>query len=180
MNPVERLHKDHHEIVSYFEEKGEISFQSAADENFRKSILLAAASYFEDRISEDLLEFFDATSNQLAVEIIRSKAIKRQYHTLFDWNAKNANQFFALFGNSFKSFMVKKVKDDDELNTAIKAFLELGLERNRLVHQNFGTFTLEKTADEIYKLYKQALVFVDVIPDKFEEFLQNHKNSEDE
>ncbi|MCA9980168.1 MAG: hypothetical protein KDD89_05030 [Anaerolineales bacterium] len=179
MNPVDRLHKDHHEIVSYFDEKGEISFRSAADENFRKSLLLAAASYFEERVSEDLLQFFSETSNQLAVEIIRSKAIKRQYHNLFDWDSNNANRFFSLFGASFKSFMVDEIKANDDLNNAIKAFITLGQDRNRLVHQNFGTFTLEKTADEIYELYKQALVFVEAIPNKLNKYLQSNQNSED-
>jgi hypothetical protein len=173
MDIIDRLHKDHDEIVSYFDEKGEISFRSVADDNFRKSLLLASASYFEDRITEDLLKFFSNTSNQLAVELIKNKAIKRQYHTLFNWDGGNANKFFFLFGPSFKSFMADEVKTNEDLDKGIKAFLELGRERNRLVHQNFATFTLEKTADEIYQSYKQALVFIDAIPEKLKEFLQN-------
>jgi hypothetical protein len=33
-----------------------------------------------------------------------------------------------------------------------------------LVHENFASFTLEKTADDIYAAYKNGLHFVDVMP----------------
>ena len=63
--------------------------------------------------------------------------------------------------------MITAVKTDDQLDISVKAFLEIGRERNRLVHQDYGTFTLEKTADEIYKLYQAALTFVEVLPARF-------------
>lgn len=66
--------------------------------------------------------------------------------------------------------MKAEVKSDENLAGAIKAFNEIGLERNRLVHQNFGTFTLEKTAAEIFALYKTAEGFLDVIPNKLREY----------
>lgn len=43
-------------------------------------------------------------------------------------------------------------------------FLELGGERNRLVHEDFGAFTLEKTTEEIHALYCRTLHFVEAIP----------------
>jgi len=39
------------------------------------------------------------------------------------------------------------------------------------VHQNFGTFTLEKTAEEIFTLYQTASAFIDVIPVKLQQYL---------
>jgi len=60
--------------------------------------------------------------------------------------------------------MKARVESDRDLEMAIKAFLELGNERNRLTHQDFGSFLLEKTADEIYILYQQAMKFVDMLP----------------
>lgn len=167
MTIVDRLYKDFREIISYLEKEGEISFRSNVDENFRKSLLLAAASYFEERIVEDLIDFFITNSHELGVEFIKNKAIKRQYHTFFNWDGNNANQFFSLFGTQFKTFMNTEVANDENLELGIKAFLEIGRERNRLVHQNFGAFYLEKTADEIYQLYNQALNFVNALPNKF-------------
>ena len=48
---------------------------------------------------------------------------------------------------------------------AIVSFLELGNERNRLVHQDYATFQMEKTLEkEVYELYRQALTFVESLP----------------
>lgn len=57
-----------------------------------------------------------------------------------------------------------KVKDSDELKLSISAFMEIGRERNKLVHQDYATFALEKTLDEVHGLYRNALLFVDSFP----------------
>ena len=57
------------------------------------------------------------------------------------------------------------VRARPELQSAIEAFLELGNERNSLVHQNYATFPMEKTLEEIYLLYQRALIFVSTLPD---------------
>ena len=49
--------------------------------------------------------------------------------------------------------------------------MEIGRERNRLVHQDFGNYSLEKTSDEIYKLYSDALFFVEALPQKLRQCL---------
>ena len=76
-------------------------------------------------------------------------------------------------GNDFRVFMKRKVKDDDRLDDSVRAFLELGGERNRLVHQDFGTFPLEKTTEEIHALYTRALRFADAVPVALREFDTN-------
>ena len=136
-------------------------------------------TWFEDYAEEtddiqidDLLTFVKEVSseNERLVEFVKNKAISRQYHTFFNWDLQNANAFFGLFGDSFKTFMAEKTKNDSNLAEAIKAFVELGRERNRLVHQDFGIFSLEKTTEEIYKLYETALPFVQCIPEKLHSF----------
>jgi RiboL-PSP-HEPN len=165
---VDRLYTEFSDLIAYLDGKGEVSLRSVADENFRKSLLLAAASYFENRITNDILVFVDEASlkNQRVVELVKSKAISRKYHTFFNWDAANANQFFAIFGESFLNNMKAETADNAELDKAVKAFIELGRERNRLVHQDYGNVPLEKTTSEIYKLYETALSFVNVIPEK--------------
>ena len=102
----------------------------------------------------------------LVPDLVKNKAINnRLYFTFFDWNkGTNANQFFAIFGDAFKKRMIQEVTDNNQLQLSIKAFLEVGRDRNRLVHQNFASFVLEKTAAEIFELYERALYFVDLIP----------------
>lgn len=51
-----------------------------------------------------------------------------------------------------------------ERTTLVQAFLEIGRERNRIVHQDYGAISLEKTAEEIYALYQKAEQFVEQLP----------------
>jgi hypothetical protein len=163
---VDKLHLDFRDLVSILEEKAEISLRAAMEENVRKSLLLCAASYFEHAMTAQVEIFAHEISknNLLLTAFIKNKAINRQYHTWFDWTGGNANAFFGLFGKDFATFMRTKVKNDRDLEASIKSFLELGAERNRLVHQDYGTFPLEKTVEEIYSLYCSAQKFVDLFP----------------
>ena len=74
--------------------------------------------------------------------------------------------------------MKRKVRDDN-LGDSVRAFLELGNQRNRLVHQNYGVFVLEKTTEEIHTLYRRAMVFVDIVPGALREFdsAQSHPSA---
>lgn len=153
-------------LISYLKSQKELTLSNEAENNFSKNMLLSTASYFENEITETIIEFAKTRSNndELIVSIVKIKAIKRQYHTYFDWEkGTNANSFFGLFGDDFKTKMAKRVKDEPLLEASVKAFLELGQERNKLVHQNYAEIVLDKTAEEIYKLYQTALLFIDTI-----------------
>lgn len=153
-------------LLAYLQSQQQVTFYNEAENNFRKTILLSCASYFEKEISDTVIEFAKSQTdnNDLIVSLIRRKAVSRQYHTYFDWEkATNANSFFALFGDDFKAKMNKLVKDDTQLDQSIKAFLEIGQERNKMVHQNFAEISIDKTAAEIYTLYKLALYFISTV-----------------
>jgi hypothetical protein len=91
---------------------------------------------------------------------VERKAISRQYHSYFDWKVRNANAFFALFGDDFKVVISKKLAGAPALREGMEAFMELGATRNNLVHLNFVTYPIEKTEVEIYDLYRKAVEFV--------------------
>lgn len=159
---VDRLFGEFNDLIKYLDERKEISLRSAAESNFSKSLLLAAASYFERRICSDMVAFVvEQSHTSMVVDLVQRGAIRRQYHTFFDWDAGNANKFFSLFGNGFKEFMTARIREDTLIAAGIRNFIEIGRDRNRMVHEDFGTYTLEKTAEEIYIAYKSALVFVD-------------------
>jgi hypothetical protein len=166
---VDRLHEEFRSIIETLE-RNEPSLRSAAEENFRKALLLSAASYFEVQIVDAIIAFVRGhpPSNDLAAEFVRRKALSRQFHTLFNWEASNANQFFGFFGDRFRDFMKGELEKDSKLGDSVTKFLEIGRERNRLVHQNFGAFALEKTTEEIFELYKEALVFVEGLQSKLQ------------
>ena len=163
---VDRLFEESSAVLTALESIPELSLRISAGDNFRKALLLAAASYFEHRLCAAVIEFArERSSGSMLIEnFIRNKAISRQYHTWFKWDDGNANHFYALFGPEFRAVMVDKVKTSDELRASVKAFLEIGNERNRLVHQDYATFPLEKTLDEIYNLYRNAKKFIDEFP----------------
>ncbi|HEY9130485.1 MAG TPA: HEPN domain-containing protein [Dyella sp.] len=143
------------------------SLRSSASDLFRKSLLLAAASYFEHRLTTCVLDYVNelVQGAPKIVALVQAKVISRQYHTWFQWDASNANAFFGLFGKDFKDAMTAKVKGDVGLERSIKSFLELGGNRNSMVHVDFSTYPLDKTLDEIYESYKTALHFVDGLAD---------------
>lgn len=169
---VDNLHEEFAALLAFLDEAKEPSLRSVADNNFRKALLLAAASYFEHRLTQCVMDFVDdATSRDHVIKwLVKRKAVERQYHTWFDWDARNANRFFSLFGAALSEHVKAIVRERDDLSSAIHAFLEIGSERNRLVHQDFGSFVLEKTSQEIYDTYRSATAFVEWFPQELREF----------
>jgi len=181
---VDRLNTEFSDILSEVDSQ-QPTLSITASDTFRKNLLLAAASYFEDRITTIIKSHVHSATNGNSIieSLVIKKAISRQYHTMFNWNVANANTFFAIFGDDFCDYAKKIVKEDEELASSIKAFLEIGSERNRLVHQNFGQFALEKDVTEIFDLYKKARIFVESIGPMLDNFsahcLKNKPNSPD-
>lgn len=165
---VDSLYKDIQELQSFLNDQNEISLKSFTEANLRKNLLLASASFFEVSI-QSILESFskERSTNCLAlVAFVRNKGIKRQYHTYFNWDSSNANSFFGLFGEDFKESLKQKIDTNDNLKDSISAFIEIGRERNRLVHQDFGSYSLEKTADELFDLHKKAITFLEILKEE--------------
>lgn len=169
--PVDRLYVEYCAVMQALQMLPEPSLQVTAADHFRKALLLASASYFEQRICSSVIGFVRerAGGSVLVESFVRNKAISRQYHTWFKWDEPNANQFYGYFGSNFKAAMIAKVKDSDELKISVQAFLEVGNERNKLVHQDYATFLLEKTLDEIYGLFRRANYFVEYLPQALRE-----------
>ncbi len=170
---IDTIYDEHLQIFKYLEDNGEISFANIIKDNFRRTLLLASASYFESKLTEDLESFFreHTKTADIVLQFIKNKAMTRQYHTYFVWDGKNANNFFSLFGPDFKQFAEKQVSGDEVLKQGIEAFLEIGNYRNMLVHQNFANFSVAKTIEEIYVLYGRAMYFVEKLDIIINEFI---------
>src|SRR5690242_3142784 len=99
---VDALYNEYKDVNEYLGKANEISFQISVQNNYKKNLLLAAASYFEHEITESLTTYCEEVSNPslIILSFVKQKAIKRQYHTYFDWEdeKKGANKFFAMFG----------------------------------------------------------------------------------
>lgn len=165
---IDEFYKRHLELLYYLEKNNELSLRSEADNNFKKVLVIAIASYFEQQILDTLNQFVETKIEDKRLAFFsKFKGIRRQYYTYFDFDTDtNVNRFFKIFGDEFKKQAENDVKSKPELEQGIKAFLEIGLTRDRLIHQNFATLFLEKTSIEIYDLYKSALFFVDYLKSK--------------
>lgn len=166
LSVIDRLYEDHIRLRDHLETAGELSQMANVDAQFRKVLLLSAASLFEVQIRQMLIDYVSerAQGDARTIAFVKAKAIERQYHTYFKWDAKNANQFFGLFGPDLKDYMTLRLAADPSLETGVRSFLELGETRNQLVHRDFASFPLEKTVGEIYELYRAATVFVNTMP----------------
>ncbi|MBI2660430.1 hypothetical protein HYX07_04675 [Candidatus Woesearchaeota archaeon] len=167
-NIIDEFYKRHLELLNYLEENKEISLRSEADDNFKKVLVIAIASFFEQEIIDTLNRLIETKINDgRLIFFSKFKGIRRQYYTYFDFDTdNNANRFFKIFGDEFKKQAEEDVKLNQDLGQGVKSFLEIGLTRDRLIHQNFATFYLEKTSIEIYNLYKSAMVFIDYLKNK--------------
>lgn len=171
INPIEEIYSQQSEILHYLTEASEVSFVVTLDDQLKKFFVLSSASYFEVAVTQMMVDFFVRKSEGKAiVSFLENKALKRQYHTLFNWeDAKNCNTFFGLFGSEFKDEITKIIQSNEDLSTGMRDFLEIGRLRNHLIHKNIATQFVDKTAAELYTKYQSATLFIS--------FLQNHFKS---
>lgn len=167
-NIVEKKYDDFKDLLVFLDENGEISLRNDADNNFKKVLILTIASYFETEIFDMLIDFVNKKTNndKITESLVKNKALSRQYHTFFDWDTNNANKFFSVLGEDFKKDAEKEIKRDVKLDEGIQAFLEIGRIRNKLVHKNFGIYTIDKTAEDVFTLYSKAKNFVQFLSGK--------------
>ena len=172
---VERLYGDFNQLRDFLQDGQDGSSMTllpVVEGNFSKALLLAAASYFEKHLTETVKDFIKevTTDDHPIVSLVEVKAIKRQYHTWFAWEERNANSFFRMFGAGFKQYAQDQINQEDGLQDSIRAFLEIGRERNQLVHEDFASFRMNKTSEEVYELYQSATLFVEWFPQAIREF----------
>ena len=161
---IEAIKNEYDELTAYLRENGQPTFEIAVNNSYRKNLILSAASFFEAEITTEILNYARICANDdvKLISFIDKKALARQYHTLFDWESKNCNRFFKWFGEAAKDSARKQI-EDKKLEQAEQDFLSIGLERNRLVHQNFVDVVLNDTLEDIYKKYKSAILFIEFI-----------------
>ena len=176
---VDSLYQDFQELMGKID-IAEVSLQTTLRITFGKSLCIAAASYFEDVVKKQILEFVRQASpgHRSVYELVRIKITARQYHTLFNWDSDNASAFFGCFGEEFRRSMQQYVREHEDYRESIKEFMQIGRVRNSLVHQNYAQFSLEKTVEEIYASYKTGLLFVNSISSHLERVTSSDETPE--
>jgi hypothetical protein len=173
-DPVEELFQELSRLVAGLNALGDASLALRVSEVASKSLLLAAASRFE----LDFLALIEGTARRLSgSDLIASfcvnQGLKRRYHSLFNWDARNANKFFSLFGDEFAESTQRLVAGDPSLAESVRVFLDLGDQRNKLVHGDFVSFPLAHSLDELIGRYRLARRFVDTVKVLFEKYAES-------
>lgn len=160
-NILQRQVEESAELRTFLTEHAQISLLRAAEDNARKTLVLSAASLFEDRITKALLAYVEkvSASDACVISLVRNKAVKRQYHSFFEWDKRKLGPFLTLLGESLGVKVKEAVKASPHKENS-EAFLEIGAKRNCLVHQNFADYSLDITGDEIHELCERADQFV--------------------
>ena len=160
---IDELYSQYCDITEYLKNNQQITFLMDIDNYYKKALILSCAGFFELEIIRSIIVFTKKVSNNnnKLLAFIEKKSLDRQYHTLFDWKAQNANKFFKLFGDETKKY-VRKLIDERELGDAEKAFMDIGRERNNIAH-NFIELSVNNTFNEIYVKYQKACNFLDLI-----------------
>ena len=162
--PVALLYNDQQQMLAELQVR-EPSFHSTLQTMLPKVLLLAAASEFEHYVCLHLRDYVsDHVTSPGIVSLVDRKAISRQYHTYFDWPRRKAGPFWALFGKDQKKAIEAEIAAKEPIREGQEAFLEIGSIRNELVHSNYATFTLNKTLEEVYDLYRKGSSFIDELP----------------
>ncbi|EKO3957021.1 HEPN domain-containing protein [Vibrio fluvialis] len=169
---INNMFREFEENYQYLMENQQVSFATDYKAQFSKVLLLSVASYFESRVTEQLKSILFADQCSMVKSFLENKALSRQYHTLFNWKqgAGGANQFFGFLGKGFGQFMDRKKDEQPELKQSIANFMELGYARNLMVHENYATFKLEMTSDDIKSKFESAILFADNLEKFAKEF----------
>ena len=162
--PVALLYNDQQQMLAELQVR-EPSFHSTLQTMLPKVLLLAAASEFEHYVCLHLRDYVsDHVTSPGIVSLVDRKAISRQYHTYVDWPRRKAGPFWALFCKDQKKAIEAEIAAKEPIREGQEAFLEIGSIRNELVHSNYATFTLNKTLEEVYDLYRKGSSFIDELP----------------
>ena len=80
---VDRLQGEFSEILDFLKQGHEISLHNVADENLKKTLLIASASYFEQRLTEEVNRFAEEVTakDHALTYLVKNKAVSRQYHS---------------------------------------------------------------------------------------------------
>ena len=161
--PVESLYGDYIGLLEDLSDRSP-SGLAALNRSFHKVVLIAAASNLEARVKRTVRDLFETEGRFELGTFVDKAVMARSYHTLFSWNDGKATGFFTSFGDACSERFKQRLKNDEVFRTEHDAFMRLGSLRNQLVHQDYATFTLETTPEELIGLYRYAIQF----PERFE------------
>ena len=172
MNEVERIYEELKAIGQIVVASNDVSARTDFGAHSAKTLLLAGASNFERRIISSIENHVNTeTLSGVIRHFVLHQAVERKFFSLFNFSAdaKTINAFFAKFGADYSQW----AKDDIKAAGIEKSqldFLNFCRLRNSLVHNNYATYNIGKTLDEVWEEYGKALLLVNWVDESFGRF----------
>lgn len=167
MSEVDRIRAELLSLREIIHKTDSMSDINAFEAFAAKTLLMAAASYFEKRICDDILQIAETFgTNAIFVNFIEKQALSRKFHTMFNWDARNINSFLGLFGDEFKKTCSDEIKNSEIRLQSIRDFIFINSYRNLLVHNNFSTFNLNVSFEDIWNKFESAIKVPDWLAEK--------------
>jgi len=161
---------EHRALVAFLREHVQESMAFYVEYDFRKVLIVSAASFIEKRIVDTLHAFASKAADQRIEHVLRNTVFKREkFSSLFEWSGNNVNAFLKQFGEDFKKLLAESISNDLQLSNGAKSFLKLGHLRNNLVHNNFADSSSDQTVEDVYAEYNSAMCFVEFLCQRFDE-----------
>lgn len=166
---IDTLFESFSEQIAYLDANKQATMRSNAEENFKRVLVVATASFFESELKDTIKEFVNKNTGREELKVlINTKLLDRGFFRLIELNHSNRtsnslNSFLATFG--MKQIDDEK-KTDEKLEGALQAFVEIMLDRDILVHQNYASRALPGTTGDYYDKYKRALYFISYFKQK--------------
>ena len=125
---------------------------------FAKTMVLAAGNWLERRTLYVLVDFATrASSKPTLVSFVKTGAIDRKFHMLFNWKDGKVRSFLGKFGPDFKNKVEQAIRENHDVQRASIDFMNLVAERNKLAHSSRLSNEVEFTASDVrIKFYNAA------------------------
>lgn len=123
------------------------------------TVFIACGTCYERKLTDGLIALCDSQCPPSISHFVRVKALKRQYHTMFNWEDENLGSFKTLFGDKFTAF-IKDYMSDVSTRKNVDAFLWIGSRRNEAAH-TFKCDSPNKTLEDILVSFEDGLQFLD-------------------
>ncbi len=173
MIEVERVWNEITTVRAIVAASNEVSAITIYDTHAAKTLLLAGASYFERRVMAAIEEYVELAAGDGAVKyFVMRQGVERKFFSLFDFSAsaKNVNEFFGKFGPDFSAWAKGDLAGLGLTKEDQIAFLDFCRLRNNLVHNNYATYSIGKTLDEVWIAFRAALKLSEWIDTAFVRF----------
>lgn len=157
---IDYLIKRQDAVLDFLRDSNQLSMALDFEDSYKKLLIMACGSLFESHLVTHICDFAKSGSDIRIAELVKNKALNRQYHSLFKWDAANINHFLGVFGDVYKERISAELGANERLTEGMRNFLQLSAERNRLAHGNLGEISPDLTVQEIKDKFYSAWSFL--------------------